>query len=513
MKKLSIHLPLRVECALFLLLWFSFSYVHQFRFDGPTAVSRLDLLHSLVVHGTVRIDAYHRNTPDKARHDGHYYSDKAPGTVVLALAPFSFAVAGLGLLDIPLDSKTGWLISSWTACAGSIAVVAALGGVALFCWIRRWVDAGPALLTTLALFLGAAPLPYSTMMFSHALVIGLLAIAIWALDRQQGVFLVREHPASSGLINERRLGIGRWMLDVFRCGREFVRANRWDLGAGLACGWALASEYSAGLIVAGLLIWLLTTGGRRTVPFCLAAVPPLLLIPAYNWACFGDLFTLPYSVQASFPQMKEGLYAIKWPDAETALKLLLSPARGLLFWTPFLVMAFFGYPALATRSLRWFWLAYAAPLVHVIVISGRTWDWTAGPTLGPRLLAPILPLLALPCALGVKRFPKLGFVLAVLSIGMTILATLTNATPNTHLSNPLSEVHWDLFSQGRFCPNLGMAIGLPPFVSFLLYALLIAGSAAALWFGVRVSKPSVAIREMPAKTNTASIRVPDGMQQ
>ena len=36
-----------------------------------------------------------------------------------------------------------------------------------------------ALVTTLAVFLGAAALPYATMMFSHSLVVGLMAIAIW----------------------------------------------------------------------------------------------------------------------------------------------------------------------------------------------------------------------------------------------------------------------------------------------------------------------------------------------
>jgi hypothetical protein len=55
-------------------------------------VSRLDLLHALVVQGTVSIDAYHENTPDKAAYDGHYYSDKAPGTGALALLRNAVAV-------------------------------------------------------------------------------------------------------------------------------------------------------------------------------------------------------------------------------------------------------------------------------------------------------------------------------------------------------------------------------------------------------------------------------------
>lgn len=219
------------------------------------------------------------------------------------------------------------------------------------------------------------------------------------------------------------------------------------------------------------------TGCVRAIPFCLAAIPPLLLIPAYSWACFGDPFTLPYSLQASFPRMKEGLYAIQWPNPDTAFNLLFTPARGLFFWTPFIVVAGFGYWHLIQRSRGLFWLTYLVPLLHIVVISGRTWDWPAGPAWGPRLLSPIIPLLALPCAFGIQRFPKLGVPLAVYSILVTTLATLTDACPSypSH-PNPLCDLNIPLFLKGEFSPNLSMALGLPPYVSVaLFYAILIGG--------------------------------------
>ena len=215
--------------------------------------------------------------------------------------------------------------------------------------------------------------------------------------------------------------------------------------------------------------------------FCVAAIPPLLLIPAYSWACFGDPFTLPYSHQASFPAMREGLYAIKWPDPVTAFNLLFSPTRGLFFWTPFLVMAGFGYRTLFERAPRMFWLTYLIPLLQIVVISGRTWDWQAGPTLGPRLLAPMLPLLALPCALGVARWPRLGALLAIYSIGITTLATLTDACPSSGIYNPLTELHIPLFLKGEFSPNLGMVLGLSPYASVALYYLILIAGAVWLW--------------------------------
>src|SRR5208282_130008 len=435
-------------------------YTHQRAFEAPTALSRLDLLHALVVHRTVSIDAYQQNTPDKAVFDGRYYSDKAPGTAALALGPFLLAAGLLKLARIGLDSDPGWLLSSWGACAGSIGIITACGGAALFGWLCRRVHTRSALVTTLALFLGAAPLPYATMMFSHALVLGLLSIAIWAIARQGGSGF--QQPGS---------GTGRWL-----------ESHRWDLLAGFASGWALASEYTAGIVLAGLLLWLGSQGWRRAVPFCLAAAPPLLLIPLYSWACFGSPFILPYSLNASFPQMKEGLYAIKSPDPETAFNLLFSPARGLFFWTPFLIIAGAGYSKLVHSDRRLFWLTYAIPLLHIIVISGRTWDWSAGPTLGPRYLAPILPLLALPCALGVQRFPRLGIALAGYSILITTVATLTNASPPfPGHPNPLFDLHIPMLLKGQLAPNLGTLCGLPPWLSVLVYYAILYGGIWWVW--------------------------------
>ena len=199
-----------------------------------------------------------------------------------------------------------------------------MGGVALFAWLCRWAPPRAAMITTMAIFLGAAPLPYATQMFSHSLSVGLLAVALWAVQR--GTEGGGGKPEGGGRWAEIR---GSWS----------VVQRRWDMLAGFACGWVLASEDTAGLMVVGTGWWVLRLSWARAVSFALGSVPPLLLIPAYSWVCLGYPFTLPYSHQSSFPAMREGLYAIKWPDLETAYNLLVSPTRGLFFWTPFLVMA------------------------------------------------------------------------------------------------------------------------------------------------------------------------------
>ena len=160
---------LRTGTGLALLFFITACYVHQVPSRCPTPVSRLDLLHAMI-RGTFCIDQFGINTSDKAEFRGHFYSDKAPGTAVLALPAFITCAAILKTLGKNLESDSGWLISSWVACGGSIAIVTALGAACLFSWLSKLVPQKHALVTVLALFLGGAPLPYATMMFSHSLV-------------------------------------------------------------------------------------------------------------------------------------------------------------------------------------------------------------------------------------------------------------------------------------------------------------------------------------------------------
>ena len=84
---------------------FSFSYFYEG--GGWNQNSRFDLLRAIVERHTLQIDAYHENTQDKAHFQGHYYSDKAPGLVFLAV-PFAVAArAGMR------DGGSGSGVASW----------------------------------------------------------------------------------------------------------------------------------------------------------------------------------------------------------------------------------------------------------------------------------------------------------------------------------------------------------------------------------------------------------------
>lgn len=461
--------------GLFFLLWFSFSYFHQ-PWTGVNQVSRLDLLHAVFKEGRLEITTYHQNTMDKAVKDNRYFSDKAPGAAALAAPAFGAAALGLKLAGTDLDSSRGWLVSSWVGCAGSQALLGAAGGVALFFLLRGWVSAGAGLVTALGLSLGSLPMMYATTLFSHAAVAGLLGVAVWAVGIGSGVWGLGDGEgkgAGDGAGGGKETGGRGQGTGAGGVGREWL--------AGFCCGWAIASEYSAALVCGGLLWLAWERGGWLTVwRVAWGAVPALLLIPAYHWACFGSPFTLAYGHEAVLKGMNRGLYGITFPpELGNAFEMLFSPARGIFLWTPLLGLLVVGYPVLFARSRRAFWLCYGVPVVQVVVLAGY-YDPMAGGTMSARYLAPVLPLLAVPLALGVERLRRVGWGLLAVSVGLSLSAAALGLALQRHQQgNPWGSFFWPAWAGGNFNSNLGAAVGLQRY--WVLAPLLVVWVVVGGW--------------------------------
>jgi hypothetical protein len=418
------------------------------------ALSRLDLLHAIVSQRTFAIDAYHTNTIDKAFANGHYYSDKAPGTVFLVL-PFFYLTSKILLsFDQSLDSEQGWFASSWISVATSIGALAAFGAVCLFLWLEGFIPPRCALICTLVIAFGSMMFPYTTMMLSHSVVIGLFAIALWCLRLG--------HTPKSAIADRKRF-------------------NWSDVIAGASCGLAIACEYSAALVSGGIVAAVLSCSLRRTCQMVLGAIPPLMLIPIYNWICLGNPFALPYGYESHFTQMNKGFYGIHLPELDNAFHLLFSRERGLFFWTPFLLLAVPGYFGLYAISRRLFWLCYFVPLIQVIVMSGN-FNMKAGLTLGPRYIAPMLALLILPAGIAARKAPWVAVPLAILSVVITGGATLVTAHLPSGFGNPLFNFYMPEFLAGHFTHNLGELIGLKEHWSVAPPLLLVSLGIWYLWY-------------------------------
>src|ERR1700681_4975950 len=115
MRALSQQSSSRRNTAILLGLVIFFSFIYFYEGGGWNQNSRFDLLRAVVEGHTLQIDAYHANTQDKAHFRGHYYSDKAPGLVFLAVPFAAMARAALRASGINHESTRREIVAS-SAC-------------------------------------------------------------------------------------------------------------------------------------------------------------------------------------------------------------------------------------------------------------------------------------------------------------------------------------------------------------------------------------------------------------
>src|SRR5207253_1799169 len=140
---------------------------------GPNQFSRFGLTVSLVEHGRVDIDDYHELTFDKAKKDGHYYCDKAPGLSLLA-AP-AYALFRPIVARWTTAGSRPWL--NWSLYFVTLLAVSLPVAVAMTTFYHQaWREAGhqPAFWVSIALALGSPLAVYASLFYARALCAALL---------------------------------------------------------------------------------------------------------------------------------------------------------------------------------------------------------------------------------------------------------------------------------------------------------------------------------------------------
>lgn len=449
-----------MQKRLCILIFSTILFTHVFSFGGTgwNEHSRLDLLHALVYEHRLTIDTFQGNTGDKAFFNGHYYSEKPPGVVLLALPAFIASVVLTEVWGFAHDSGTAWMFKAWITTAGSAGVLAAIAAVAMFLLLQKFVKVRPALLTTMVLFLASPMFTYSHVLFAHGMAASLLTICLWA------VFTRTERTAN-------------WK----------------DVLAGVTAGLAISCEYLIAIAVAAIFVYCLCTNSRQALRFAVAALVPLFLIPVQNVLISGQFFTMAYDATRGAPGEHISIWQelrIAAPDFSIVSKLLFSESRGLLFWTPLLWFVFPGFLVMSQQYRLLSWLIALASVLLILFVSGLGTFWDGGWALGPRQLTSMLPLLAIPLAYGCSVQMRLALPVALLSFLLTYLAALLN--PHTErLLSPLWQYYIPQYLQGNFGTNWGVLLGLPGPAAIGMHVLvLVVVSAMALHWLQLAPKPA-----------------------
>lgn len=93
-----------------------------------------------------------------------------------------------------------------------------------------------------------------------------------------------------------------------------------------------------------------------------------------------------------------------WPF-EGIVTMLLAPGRSLLLYSPPLILAALAWPALRRRDGATAYLVLGLALVRLVFVACRS-DWHGGWAIGPRYMLPTIPLLLVPLAGWLERWPE-----------------------------------------------------------------------------------------------------------
>jgi len=463
------------------------SFVYFYEGGGWNQNSRFDLLRAILERHTLQIDAYHENTRDKAHLRGHYYSDKAPGQVFLAV-PFALvARPAMRALGVDPESARGEYVLSYAVTAFTTALPTAFAAVCLFFLSLRFgCNPAAAAFGTMVTCLATPLWAYATVFWAHALVGSCLVFAFGAAVK------LRDSTTLRG---------------------DFY----WSLAAGLAAGWATLTEYPAAPASAILALFALSQVWPRGVAarwrtvagVGVGAAFCIVVLLSYLHAAFGS-FRPSYSYYDpnSFTWMQQrGYLGITYPHPDRLLKLLFQCRRGLFFASPVSIAAIPGLWWLWKRREHRTAAATAAALsAYYFLFNAAFYEWKGGQAFGPRYASACIPILCLGIPIAWQQAsPSWRRVLIALTV-YSLFVVLTVVSTSSQLSMvdscPIIHTSWPQFWSGQVASNretmllaseahggsgafnLGQLIGLQGLAS-LLPLLLMWMVAGAIWWRLR----------------------------
>jgi hypothetical protein len=322
--------------AVFSFLCFAYFMPH---WDWNQA-ARMDMTIALVNHHTFAIDRYQNDTGDKDFFQGHYYSQKAPGQS-LAGIPIYFAYkAFMSAKGTPAPDRADDFAAQYLVVLFTVAIPLALF-LALFFWFLGYFSTSLVnrVVVTLAMGLATDLFAYGHELFAHvpeAVLLFVAFILAYILGKREaavrGPFTayIAKNPDS-----------GAWLF-------------------GLCIGVAVIFEYPPATIAILISVYALTRVPLRTVGWmAIGGTSVLILMLAYNYAVYHNPRTLGYtsgSAAVIIGQLTQGFGGLVWPPTWDALwSLSFSSYRGLLFMSPYLLLAFPGLRLWARRGgAEWF---------------------------------------------------------------------------------------------------------------------------------------------------------------
>jgi len=397
-------------------------------------------------------------TADVSPAGGHQYSNKAPGSSMLAVP----AYAAVRLVTEPSLAVSLWI------CRLVAGILPMLG----FLWLlwgflaRFAPDPAVRRLVLVAYALGSMAMTYSILFYSHQL--GAVCVgSAWILAVD---------------VAERRRGLRAMAV------------------AGALAGAAPLVDYQAVFAAVPVAVYVVARMWRtmtrqelaRAVGVAaVAAAIPIAILLAYHAACFGSPWRTGYDASTTFAQFHQqgflGITALRW---EAFHGSMIRPDNGLVFLAPWLLIAIPGSVVLARTERGLAAVGIAVAVIYILFVSSINF-WRGGWGVGPRYITAMLPFLLPAIAAQLQAWKGrplvLGIAAGTIVTGVAIytLANLTFPYWPDSLKNPLVEVTFRMLGDGLVAPNVGSALGWIGAVPYLALVAVLLGWTIARVAGWR----------------------------
>ena len=170
--------------------------------------------------------------------------------------------------------------------------------------------------------------------------------------------------------------------------------------AGGAFGMAIFCRPTVGVLLVGIAGWLLVSREYRlALGLCAGAAGPILALMAYNGYYAGSSLSGGYAEGATMSAWSTPLWI-------GLLGLTVSPSRGLLFFTPAVVVSVYGASRLIRNRTelcdanRRVLIGAMLGAVGTVILFAKWHAWWGGWSYGPRYLTEIMPIVCLLFCLG-----------------------------------------------------------------------------------------------------------------
>lgn len=441
-----------------LLLAIAWLYLYSFPYfpeiHSANELPRVYLTWSMVEEGTFAIDTPARRwgaTADVSPAHGHVYSNKAPGSSMLAV-PAYLVLAGVksALGSEPTLAEMVWTSRVFTGVVPSLLFLVLLGR-----FLGRFTGADGRRLALVGYAVGTMAMSYSVLFIAHQLSAVCIATAYILI------------------------------VQVTEDGRD----ARWLIAAGAAAGAAPLVDYQAafaGVPVAVYLCWkLLAAPPRRILGLVYAAAGaavPIAILLFYHWKAFGSPFKTGYDFSQTFAHFHQqgflGMTELRWA---AFVGSTVAPDNGLFFFSPMLLLAVPGWWVMARRGQHaHLAITLSVAVIYLLFISSINF-WRGGWQMGPRYITAMLPFLMVPVSAALdaasQRWPARGLAVALMTVGVVIYGLSCALFPHfpEKFANPLYELVLRLLGDDLAPYSLGWLLGLRGVLALVPYLLVLAG--------------------------------------